>query len=243
MESLTEFWKLASLRYKSHPWHGINIGDEAPEIVTSFIEVVPTDTLKYEIDKETGYLKIDRPQRYSNIIPALYGFIPQTYCGYSVADFCIEKTKRNDIIGDGDPLDICVLTEKNIMHGDIILQAKPIGGFRMIDGNEADDKIIAVLKQDEVYTQWKDIADVPSSIIQRLKHYFLTYKDMPGQTTKKCEITHTYNKEEAFEVIKRSRKDYSKKFGKLENKLTIAAMEAINFGQEILLSVKSRDKI
>lgn len=242
MESLTEFWKLAGLRYKSHPWHGINIGAEAPEVVTSFIEVVPTDTLKYEVDKETGYLKIDRPQRFSNIIPALYGFIPQTYCGRSVAELCIEKTRREDIVGDGDPLDICVLTERNIMHGDIILQAKPIGGFRMIDGNEADDKIIAVLKQDEIYTQWKDVDDVPPSIIQRLKHYFLTYKDMPGQITNRCEITHTYGKEEAFDVIKRSRKDYLKKFGKLENKLTIAAMEAISFGQEMMQSVKSRDK-
>ncbi|HRP02309.1 MAG TPA: inorganic pyrophosphatase [Candidatus Kapabacteria bacterium] len=243
MESLNEFWKLASLRYKSHPWHGINIGEDAPEVVTSFIEVVPSDTLKYEIDKETGYLKIDRPQRYSNIIPALYGFIPQTYCGKFVADYCIEKTKRDNIIGDGDPLDICVLTEKNIMHGDIILQARPIGGFRMLDGNEADDKIIAVLKQDEIYAKWEDINDVPPLIIQRLKHYFLTYKDMPGQATNKCEIVHTYGKDEAYEVIRRSRKDYSKKFGKLENKLTIAAMEAINFGQEMLQSVKSRDKI
>lgn len=243
MESLTEFWKLAGLRYKSHPWHGINIGAEAPEVVTSFIEVVPTDTLKYEVDKETGYLKIDRPQRFSNIIPALYGFIPQTYCGRAVAELCIEKTRREDIVGDGDPLDICVLTERNIMHGDIILQAKPIGGFRMIDGNEADDKIIAVLKQDEIYAQWKDIDDVPPSIIQRLKHYFLTYKDMPGQITNRSEITHTYGKEEAYDVIKRSRKDYLKKFGKLENKLTIAAMEAINFGQEMMQSVKSRDKI
>jgi len=243
MESLTEFWKLAGLRYKSHPWHGINIGAEAPEVVTSFIEVVPTDTLKYEIDKETGYLKIDRPQRFSNVLPALYGFIPQTYCGRSVAELCIEKTKREEIVGDGDPLDICVLTERNIMHGDIILQAKPIGGFRMIDGSEADDKIIAVLKQDEIYSQWKDIDDIPPSILMRLKHYFLTYKDMPGQITNKCEITHTYNKEEAFDVIKRSRKDYMKKFGKLENKLTIAAMEAINFGQEMMQNIKSRDKI
>jgi len=243
MESLTEFWKLAGLRYKSHPWHGINIGAEAPEVVTSFIEVVPTDTLKYEVDKESGYLKIDRPQRFSNIIPALYGFIPQTYCGRNVAELCIEKSKREDIVGDGDPLDICVLTERNIMHGDIILQAKPIGGFRMIDGNEADDKIIAVLKQDEIYTQWKDVSDVPPSIIQRLKHYFLTYKDMPGQITNRCEITHTYGKDEAYDVIKRSRKDYLKKFGKLENKLTIAAMEAISFGQAMMQSVKSRDKI
>jgi len=144
MESIAEFWKLAGLRYKSHPWHGVNIGNNAPEIVTTFIEVVPTDTLKYEVDKETGYLKIDRPQKFSNIVPALYGFIPQTYCGKLVAELCNEKSGRGDVLGDGDPLDICVLTERNIMHGDILLQARPIGGFRMIDGNEADDKIMGI---------------------------------------------------------------------------------------------------
>lgn len=242
MESLTEFWKLAGLRYKSHPWHGVNIGPEAPETVTAFIEVVPTDTIKYEIDKETGYLKIDRPQRFSNTLPALYGFIPQTYCGRLVADYCISKTGKKEIVGDGDPIDIIVLTEKTIMHGDIILQARPIGGFRMIDGNEADDKIIAVLKQDEIYHTWLNIQDIPNSIIQRLKHYFLTYKDMPGQITNRCEITHTYDVEEAHEIINRSRKDYIRKFGKLENKMTVAAMEAINIGQQMMQNIKSKDK-
>ncbi len=233
VESLSEFWRLAGLRYKSHPWHGVKIGGDAPETVTCYIEVVPTDTLKYEVDKETGYLKIDRPQKFSNHIPALYGFIPQTYCGKTVADFCNSKTGRRDIVGDGDPLDICVLTERNIMHGDILLQATPIGGFRMIDGGEADDKIIAILKNDEVYSGFADIMDVPDSMINRLKHYFLTYKDMPGQITPRCEITHTYSKDEAHEVINRSRKDYIKKFGKLENKLSVAAMEAFSFAQEL----------
>jgi inorganic pyrophosphatase len=238
METLKDFWKLAGLRYKSHPWHGIRIGDDAPEIVTVFIEVVPSDTLKYELDKESGYLKLDRPQKFSNIIPAPYGFIPQTYCWKSVADYCNDKTGRTDIVGDGDPLDICVLTERNIMYGNLILQAIPIGGFRMIDGGEADDKIIAVLKQDEVYTQWKDISEVPASLVTRLKHYFLTYKDMPGQHLQRCEITHTYGREEAQHIVNLSRKDYIKKFGKLENKLSIAAMEAISFGQELIQTKK-----
>ena len=79
--------KLMGLRYKSHPWHGVEIGDDAPEIITCFIEMVPTDTVKYEVDKVTGYLKIDRPQKYSNVVPALYGFIPQTYSGERVAEF------------------------------------------------------------------------------------------------------------------------------------------------------------
>lgn len=229
-DTIKKIWKMIGLRYKSHPWHGVDIGDKAPKLVTSFIEVVPSDTVKYEVDKVTGYLKVDRPQKFSNIVPALYGFVPQTYCADKVAEFCMEKTGRKDIIGDGDPLDICVLTERDIRHGDILVPAIPIGGFRMIDGGEADDKIIAVLKGDEVYEAWNDISECPDSIVQRLKHYFLTYKSMPGQPNK-CEITDIYGKEEALEVINRSMKDYRKKFGKLENKLSLAALEAINYGQ------------
>ena len=134
--------RLMGLRYKSHPWHGIEVGDNAPEIVTAFIEMVPTDTVKYELDKVSGYIRIDRPQKYSTVVPALYGFIPQSFCGDTVARYCMERCGRTDILGDGDPLDVCVLTERTISHGDIIASVKPIGGFRMIDGNEADDKML-----------------------------------------------------------------------------------------------------
>jgi inorganic pyrophosphatase len=193
--------------FKAHPWHGISAGNEAPDIVNAFIEIVPSDTVKYEIDKESGYLKIDRPQKFSNIIPALYGFIPQTYCGKTVAAYHAERGGDKNLIGDGDPLDICVLCERNITHGDIILRAVPIGGFRLTDKGEADDKIIAVMQNDEVYNEWKDIGDCPDAIINRLKHYFLTYKNLPD-TDKTCEITHVYGKAEALEVIKRSMFDY-----------------------------------
>jgi inorganic pyrophosphatase len=229
-DGIKKIWKMIGLRYKSHPWHGVDIGEHAPELVTSFIEIVPSDTVKYEIDKVSGYLKVDRPQKFSNVVPALYGFIPQTFCDTKVGEYCMQKTGRTGIVGDGDPLDICVLTEHDIRHGDILMPAIPIGGFRMIDGGEADDKIIAIMKGDEVYSQWKDIADVPESIVQRLKHYFLTYKNMPGQPAR-CEITHTYGREEAYEVIQASIKDYNKKFGKLENKLSKAALDAITYGQ------------
>ncbi len=199
-------------QYKPHPWHGISYGEKCPEIITSYIEMVPADLVKYEIDKETGYRKVDRPQKFSNICPALYGFIPQTYCGELVAQRANEVTNRTTIIGDGDPLDICVLTERNITSGDIILEAIPIGGFRMIDKNEADDKIIAVMAKDEFYNQWKDISDVPEQIINRLKHYFLTYKNIPGESTAIVEITETYGRLEAHNVIKRSIADYNKHF-------------------------------
>ena len=205
--------------HKAHPWHGVAIGSEAPGVVTAYIEIVPTDTVKYEMDKFTGYLKVDRPQRFSNICPALYGLIPQTLCDVQLAALCAEKTGRKDIPGDQDPLDICVLTEKAILHGDILLQAIPVGGFRLIDEKGADDKIIAVMKGDAVYGGAKEVSDCPFQLIERLKHYFLTYKDAPGTTRPACEITHTYNRAEAHEVIRRSREDYRARFGSLETAL------------------------
>ncbi len=197
--------------FKLHPWHGVDIGNEAPELVTAFIEIIPSDTVKYEIDKHSGYLKVDRPQKFSNIVPALYGFIPQTYCAEDVANLNMKVTGRTDIKGDGDPLDILVLTEREITHGDILVRAYPIGGFRLVDNNEADDKIIAVLKSDDVYGLWKDISDVPATIINRLKHYFLTYKQMPYKEPT-CIIDEVYGKEGAFEVIRASMEDYHHHF-------------------------------
>ena len=214
--------RLMGLRYKSHPWHGVDIGPDAPNLITSFIEMVPTDTVKYEVDKITGYLRIDRPQKYSNVVPALYGFIPQTYSGAKVAEFAMNKTQRKDIKGDGDPIDICILTEKEITHGDILVRCRPIGGFRMIDKNEADDKIIGVLYGDAVYGDYKDINDVPELVIDRLKHYFLTYKDLPGNKAN-TEITHTYNIDEAHELIQHAMEDYHYKFSSLDRLLSSAA--------------------
>ena len=210
--------RLMGLRYKSHPWHGVDLGDEAPEKLTAFIEVVPTDTVKYEVDKVSGYLRIDRPQKYSNVIPALYGFLPQTYCGELVGKFCSDKTGREGIQGDGDPIDVCVLTEKDISHGDILAKVIPIGGFRMIDGNEADDKIITVLMNDVTYGNFTDISDCPQMVIDRLKHYFLTYKDLPGET-RQSEITHIYGREEALKIIQCAIEDYHHRFDNLKKAL------------------------
>ena len=199
-------------KFKAHPWHGISIGENAPNHVTAFIEIVPTDTVKYEIDKESGHLKIDRPQKFSNVVPTLYGFIPQTYCDIKVAEYAALKSGKEIKKGDGDPLDICVLCERTITHGDIMMQVVPIGGFRLIDKGEADDKIIAVMKGDEVYESWKDIEDCTEAIINRLKHYFLTYKNIPGIEKPTCEITSVYGRLEAYEVINRSIEDYKNKF-------------------------------
>lgn len=193
----------------AHPWHGISPGDDAPAQVTAFIEMVPTDTVKYEVDKQSGHLKIDRPQKYSSQCPAPYGFIPRTYCGPETGRYAGQREGRDGIRGDGDPLDICVLTERAINHGGIQLTARPIGGFRMFDGNEADDKILAVLLNDAAYGAIQDITDCPKTLVERLRHYFLTYKDMPGQAGRRVEISTIYGAEEAREVIRIALADYN----------------------------------
>jgi inorganic pyrophosphatase len=198
-------------KHKSHPWHGVSIGDGSPNVVNAFIEIVPTDTVKYEIDKASGYLKIDRPQKFSNVVPALYGFIPQTYCMEKVAELASQTIGKTIAKGDADPLDICVLSEHTIAHGDILLKAIPIGGFCLIDKGEADDKIIAVMKGDEFYEQWKDITDCPQSFINRLRHYFLTYKNLPGEKTT-CEIASVYETAHALKVIEAATADYKNYF-------------------------------
>lgn len=200
------------IQNRSHPWHGLSIGDKAPNIVNCYIEMVPTDTIKYELDKETGLLKVDRPQKYSSLCPTLYGFLPQTYAGKMSAEHCMKKTGLENILGDGDPVDICVLTEKVIPRGDIILRAVPIGGFRMIDGNEADDKLIGVLVDDFVYGNIRDVSECPEPLLERLQHYFLTYKDYPGREDCKVHITHIYDSKEACEIIELGLKDYREEF-------------------------------
>ncbi|MFM7142422.1 MAG: inorganic pyrophosphatase [Alphaproteobacteria bacterium] len=206
--------------YRRHPWHGVPLGEDAPAKVTAFVEIVPTDTVKYELDKATGLLKIDRPQKFSNVYPTLYGFLPQTYCGDETGRFCTERTGRPGIRGDGDPLDVCILCERDISHGDILVQAIPIGGLRMIDQDQADDKIVAVLEGDAVYGRWREISDSPPELVERLRHYFLTYKQTPGSGPSKVEITHVYGREEALEVIRRTQADYERDYGHLRRALS-----------------------
>lgn len=198
--------------HRAHPWHGVSIGEDAPRSCTAYIEIVPTDTVKYEIDKDTGLLRMDRPQQYSNVCPSLYGFIPQTLCGDRVAALCMERTGRRGVVGDADPMDICVLTERPISHGDVLVAAIPIGGLRMLDGDEADDKIVAVLKDDAGYGAYRDIAAVPRALLDRLRHYFLTYKQAPDRPTTVVEITDVYGRDEAHDLIARSQDDYRAAF-------------------------------
>ena len=199
------------LEHRPHPWHGIDPGKRFPEIVRAYIEIVPTDGVKYEIDKHSGYLMVDRPQRFSSTCPTLYGFVPQTWCGPEVGARCAERTGRAGIVGDGDPLDICVLSERVIARNDLLLEAVPIGGLRMVDGNQADDKILAVLADDAVYG---DAGALPPALVDRLRHYFLTYKQIPGEgALKQVEIAEIYDRDEAHTVIRASLRDYLAKFG------------------------------
>lgn len=194
--------------HKAHPWHGIELGDNAPDEVRAFIEIVPTDTVKYEVDKDSGYLSLDRPQKFSNTVPSLYGFLPKTYCANHMAELSNKLLARTDIEGDKDPLDICVLTEKDVTHGDIIVRAHPIGGLRLLDHNQADDKIIAVLKDDAIYGNMTDIEELPTKIVRRLIHYFTTYKDIPGETNQRMKFIGIYDANTAKDIIRRSIQDY-----------------------------------
>lgn len=198
--------------FKAHPWHGISAGDQSPDLVNVFIEIVPSDTIKYEVDKQTGYLKVDRPQKFSNIIPALYGFIPRTYCDTEVMRLAQENGSEDVSTGDHDPLDICVLSSHNIHSGGLLMEAIPIGGFKMIDKGEADDKIVAVMVGDHAFGHFRDISELPVAEIQRLKHYFLTYKNLPDEPAK-CRIDDVYGAEHAKKVIQASQSDYASRYG------------------------------
>jgi inorganic pyrophosphatase len=215
----TELHELLAILFQAHPWHGVAPDTETPNVINAYIEIVPTDAVKYELDKPSGHLRVDRPQRFSSLCPTLYGFIPQTFCGELVGEICSMRVGRPGIKGDGDPVDICVLTEKTFTHGDFFLRAVPIGGLRMIDGMEADDKIIAVLESDVAYGHFQDIEDCPKGLVDRLKHYFLTYKQLPNEAPRRVEIADVYNRAEAMEVIERSLLDYRTRYGAPENRL------------------------
>lgn len=193
-------------RWRPHPWHGLEIGDDAPRVVNAYIELTPFDRVKYEVDKTTGYLRVDRPQRTSAQPPSLYGFIPRTFCGRRTG--ALSPAER----GDGDPLDICVISEQPIQRAEVILDARVVGGLQMSDGGEADDKIIAVLRNDHIWQDTRDLGDLPDILVERLRHYFATYKLVPGEESK-ISIETVYDREHAWKVVEASMADYSEEFG------------------------------
>lgn len=194
-------------RWRPHPWHGLEAGDDLPRVVNAYIEMTPFDAVKYEVDKTTGYLRVDRPQLTSSMPPTLYGFIPQTYCSARVRALSPKAAK-----GDDDPLDICVITERPINRGEVILRARVVGGLQMVDKGEADDKIIAVLDNDPFWKDANDVEDISPALLERLRHFFETYKLLYGQPSN-VTIEKIYGREHAFSVIKAAMEDYTEEFG------------------------------
>ncbi len=203
--------RLLQTMFMAHPWHGLDPGDPEGALL-AFIEIAPTDALKYELDKSSGHLKVDRPQRYSSLTPTPYGFIPRTYCGKRVGERCATRLGLSDIDGDKDPIDICLLTENPVAHG-ALCRARLIGGLRVLDGNEADDKLVAVLDKDLAYGHLSELRDVPAAVTQRLEHYFLSYKQLPGSGPRVMKVGEIYDRAEAIETLRCALADYRDQFG------------------------------
>lgn len=191
--------------HRPHPWHGLTYGADAPARVNVFIESTPFDMVKYEIDKDTGYLRVDRPHRSTSLVPCLYGFVPRTYCAERVAELSAAGE------GDHDPLDICVVSERTITQSRVTLEARVLGGLQMIDHGEADDKIIAVLDGDLVWGSIREVDDLPEVLVERLRHYFMTYKLVPGEASPvtHCEL---YGRNHAVKVVQAAIEDYRDHF-------------------------------
>jgi inorganic pyrophosphatase len=194
-------------RWRPHPWHGLDAGDDAPNVVNAYIEITPFDTIKYEIDKATGYLRVDRPQTGSAQPPTLYGFVPRTYCGKRVAALSAPDVTQ----ADGDPIDVCVVSERAITRSEIVLRARVVGGIQMIDDGEADDKIVAVLASDLFWGSVQDIKELPAALLDRLTHYFATYKLVPGKQSN-VRIERAYGREHAAQVVQASMDDYQEAY-------------------------------
>ena len=188
--------------WRPHPWHGLPAGRDLPIFVNAYIEITPFDLIKYEVDKASGYLRVDRPQRGSSQTPALYGFVPKTYCGDHVRSLCPGAER-----GDGDPLDICVISERPIDHSEVIVPARVVGGLQLLDRGEADDKIVAVLENDLIWGGTRTIDELPPILIERLRHYFSTYKLVFGQQPP-IVIQGTYGVDHAAQVIRAAVEDY-----------------------------------
>lgn len=170
----------------SNPWHTVNIGVEAPKIVNGIIEIPRGTRAKYELDKDSGLLKLDRVLYASMYYPANYGFIPKTYCD------------------DGDPLDILVLSQITIVPM-CIVSAKVIGVMRMLDQGEHDDKIIAVAENDMSVNHYNDISELPDHFIIELRNFFEDYKKLEKKTV---QVKEFQNAELAQEIVKQSIFDY-----------------------------------
>ena len=172
----------------TNPWHRVSCGHQAPDCVNCIIEIPQNTRAKYELDKDSGLLKLDRVLYSSMYYPANYGFIPQTYCD------------------DHDPLDILVLSQITVVPM-CLLEARVIGVMRMEDGGELDDKIIAVALHDMSVNHMNDISELPEHFFKELRNFFEDYKKLENKTVK---VEEFQNKEVAQEIVAQSIKDYQK---------------------------------
>jgi inorganic pyrophosphatase len=161
-------------RWRPHPWHGLSPGRSPPQFLQVYVETTPFDAVKYELDRQTGYLRVNRLQRGSSLPPALYGFVPRSLCGPRVRALSPGATQ-----GDGDPLDVCVFSERPVRCAEMLLDVRLLGGLEVRDGGCADDKLIAVLEHDPLWGEARGLEDLPPVLLERLSHYFATYKATP----------------------------------------------------------------
>ena len=173
------------------PWHDVEVGDNAPEFVNGIIEIPRGSKAKYELDKKTGMICLDRVLYAAVHYPANYGFIPRTYCD------------------DNDPLDILVLSQIDLVPL-CLAESKVIGVMKMVDGGEQDDKIIAVAKEDMAYAHYNDISELPPLQMKEIVAFFTDYKNLEN---KKVEVTGVAGREEALKIVNQSIVDYNKRFG------------------------------
>lgn len=173
-----------------HLWHDISMGKNIPHVVDAVVEIPQDARAKYELDKETGLLRLDRvlftPMHY----PANYGFLPQTLCG------------------DGDPLDILIYSQVTLVPM-CLVQARPVGVIRLLDGGEEDDKIIAVADKDVSMNHVQALEDMPEYLVKELTIFFEDYKKLEGKTV---EILGVDGKEAAWKAIEESMGRYQEKF-------------------------------
>jgi inorganic pyrophosphatase len=177
------------MKCERHPWHSIGTGNEAPMFVKSIIEIPKGSKGKYELDKQSGLLRLDRVLFSSVHYPANYGFIPQTYCD------------------DHDPLDILVICSIDVIPM-CIIEAKVIGAMEMIDGDERDDKIIAVARHDMSVNYLNDLSELPPHTLVELKRFFEDYKMLEH---KNVIVEQFMNREKAFEIVREGMRLYQEK--------------------------------
>lgn len=185
-----------------HPWHDISPGNESPKIVNAIIEIPRDSQQKYELDKESGILRLDRFLYSAVYYPGDYGFIPQT------------------LWEDGDPMDIIILTNRPV-YPLTLVRSRVIGVIRMIDDKELDDKIIGVYDSDPRYSEYNSLEDIPKHVIAELKHFFETYKELQTEG-ENVTVPEILDREKAWEDIEISEEKYRRYRKSLIRKATIA---------------------